>query len=86
MAAGSARIIPVILAGGAGSRLWPMSRRHLPKQFHSLASERTLLQDTVLRAHAATGNAPLIVCNEAHRFTVAEQCRAIDVQWAEIIL
>ncbi len=86
MAASSARIVPIILAGGVGSRLWPVSRRHLPKQFHNLASDRTLLQDTVRRAFEATGTPPLIVCNEAHRFTVAEQCRAVDLSWDEIIL
>ncbi len=79
-------VVPLILAGGAGTRLWPLSRELFPKQFHALFSERSLLQDTLLRARAATGTAPIIVCNEDHRFLVAEQCRAIGVDWLSLIL
>lgn len=79
-------LIPVILAGGAGSRLWPLSRELYPKQFHALFSEHSLLQETLLRARGVSQEAPIIVCNEEHRFLVAEQCRAIDVEWQRIIL
>jgi mannose-1-phosphate guanylyltransferase/mannose-6-phosphate isomerase len=71
---------PVILSGGSGTRLWPMSRAALPKQLLALASERTMVQETVLRLadHPAVG-APLIVCNNDHRFLIAEQMREIGV-------
>ena len=71
-----ARIVPVILCGGSGTRLWPLSRASLPKQFLRLLSERTLLQETVLRL----GNEfepPIVVCNDEHRFIAAEQLREI---------
>ncbi len=79
-------LIPVVLAGGSGSRLWPLSRALYPKQFHALFSEHSLLQETLLRAAKVTAAAPIIVCNDEHRFLVAEQCRAIGVEWGEIIL
>src|SRR5439155_10790875 len=67
---------PVILSGGSGTRLWPMSRRLLPKQFLPLVSNRTLLQDTVLRVQGFDGaRAPIVVSNDEHRFLVAEQMR-----------
>src|SRR2546427_4343009 len=72
---------PVILSGGSGTRLWPMSRRLLPKQFLPLVSERTLLQDTVLRLQGFGGAlAPIVVSNDEHRFLVAEQMREIGVK------
>jgi len=80
------QLIPVILAGGTGSRLWPLSRELFPKQFHALFGERSLLQNTLLRARAVTDSAPIIVCNEEHRFLVAEQCRALNLDWQRIIL
>ena len=71
-------IHPVVLCGGAGTRLWPMSRRLLPKQFLDLVSARTMLQETVLRTRGIPGiQAPVIVGAEDHRFLVAEQLRAI---------
>jgi len=79
-------VIPVILAGGTGSRLWPLSRELYPKQFHALFSDLSLLQETIERARRVTSEAPVIVCNEAHRFLVAEQCRALGVDWRRIIL
>ena len=79
-------LIPVILAGGTGSRLWPLSRSLYPKQFHALFSENSLLQETLLRAAGVTAAAPIIVCNEEHRFLVAEQCRAVGIDWQRIIL
>lgn len=79
-------LIPVILAGGTGSRLWPLSRELFPKQFHALFSDHSLLQETLLRARRVSDEAPIIVCNEEHRFLVAEQCRAVNVDWRRIIL
>jgi mannose-1-phosphate guanylyltransferase/mannose-6-phosphate isomerase len=73
-------IVPVILCGGAGSRLWPVSRQLLPKQFLPLVTGRTLLQDTALRAKEASGGAtPIVVCNEAHRFLVNDQLAEIGI-------
>src|SRR5271170_5594350 len=75
-------IHPVILSGGSGTRLWPMSRSLYPKQLLALFGERSLLQETVLRAVGDTGGdarfaAPLIIANEGHRFIIAEQLREI---------
>jgi len=68
------RISPFILSGGAGSRLWPLSRASLPKQLLALHGNRTMIQDTVLRAAALPGAAaPVLLCNQDHRFLVAEQ-------------
>ncbi len=79
-------IKPIILGGGTGSRLWPLSRELYPKQFLALTGEDTLFQGTVLRA-AALPDAlpPLVLCNQEHRFIVAEQLRALD-KTGEIIL
>ncbi|MFD1331705.1 mannose-1-phosphate guanylyltransferase/mannose-6-phosphate isomerase [Methylopila musalis] len=75
------RIIPVVLCGGSGSRLWPASRESYPKQFLALAGDRTLLQDTVLRVtDPARFGRPIIVANAEHRFIVAEQMAQIGVQ------
>jgi mannose-1-phosphate guanylyltransferase / mannose-6-phosphate isomerase len=83
----SRAFFPVILSGGSGSRLWPMSRRLLPKQFLPLVSARTLLQDTALRLRGMHGaRAPIVVGNAEHRFLVAEQLREIDVSPAVQIL
>jgi mannose-1-phosphate guanylyltransferase/mannose-6-phosphate isomerase len=80
-------LIPVILSGGAGTRLWPLSREMYPKQLLALTSDRTMLQDTALRLAGITGAAaPIVVCNEAHRFTVAEQIRALGMNAAAILL
>ena len=81
------RIVPVILAGGSGSRLWPMSRRLLPKQVLPLLGERTLFQQTVLRAQSYPGcAAPVVVANAEHRFLAAEQLQAIGVKAGALIL
>jgi len=81
------KIYPVILAGGSGTRLWPLSRATLPKQFLSLLTERTMLQETVLRLkNWANLVPPLIVCGTDHRFLVAEQLRQIDVEPSAILL
>jgi mannose-1-phosphate guanylyltransferase / mannose-6-phosphate isomerase len=80
-------IVPVILSGGSGTRLWPLSRELYPKQLLPLCGERTMLQETLLRLEGAEGvAAPIIVCNEEHRFLVAEQLRHINVSPAAILL
>ncbi|NTW57085.1 MAG: mannose-1-phosphate guanylyltransferase/mannose-6-phosphate isomerase [Chlorobiaceae bacterium] len=80
-------IIPVILSGGSGTRLWPLSRSLYPKQLLPLAGERTMLQDTVLRVENLEGRGPVYcICNESHRFLVAEQLREIHADTAGIIL
>ena len=84
-------LIPVILAGGGGTRLWPLSRGHYPKQFLCVSGERTLLQDTLSRLGTSIGGsvevgAPLVVCNEEHRFMVGEQARQIDLKLHGIVL
>lgn len=69
-------LIPVLLSGGVGSRLWPVSRKSYPKQFLPLAAEQTMLQETLARLPGDMGAAaPIVVCNEDHRFIVAEQLR-----------
>jgi len=77
---------PVILSGGAGTRLWPLSRELYPKQLLSLVGARTMLQQTVQRLAGLEMSAPTVVCNEAHRFLVAEQLRAIACQPRAIVL
>ena len=75
----SATVHPVILCGGSGTRLWPLSRRALPKQFLPLVSERSMLQDTVLRLSGLDCAAPVVVSSDEHRFLVAEQLREIEL-------
>ena len=72
-------LTPVILSGGAGTRLWPLSRELYPKQLLTLTGARTMLQQTVLRLEGLTAAAPVVVCNEAHRFLVAEQLRQLRI-------
>lgn len=80
-------MIPVILSGGSGTRLWPLSRGQYPKQFLPLVSGSTMLQETVLRLSGLVDLQPVIgVCNEGHRFMMAEQLREIGVQPAAVIL
>lgn len=80
-------IIPVILAGGSGTRLWPMSRQHYPKQLLKLFGDKTMLQQTILRLEGVANLAcPIVVCNEEHRFMVAEQLYEIGQSKASIIL
>ena len=78
-------IVPVILSGGSGTRLWPLSRKLYPKQFINLVNETTLFQDTILRLPKDVAE-PLIICNEEHRFLAAEQLRAIGKKTKGIIL
>jgi mannose-1-phosphate guanylyltransferase/mannose-6-phosphate isomerase len=78
---------PVILCGGSGSRLWPLSRELLPKQFIRLTGERSLLQNTVLRLTRTTAAArTMLVCNESHRFIAAEQMQELDGIDTELLL
>lgn len=79
-------IIPVIMAGGNGSRLWPLSRVLYPKQFLTLDGDATMLQQTVNRLSGLPCTQPLVICNEEHRFLVAEQLRNIDQLSNNIIL
>jgi mannose-1-phosphate guanylyltransferase/mannose-6-phosphate isomerase len=76
------RIVPVVLCGGSGSRLWPLSRAGHPKQLLPLLGEHTMLQETLLRLRAFSGEfePPLLVCNEAHRFLAARQLEAIGLR------
>ena len=78
-------IIPIILAGGSGTRLWPLSRKIHPKQFISLLNETSLFQDTLTRLPKEALD-PIVICNEDHRFLVAEQAREINVTLNSIIL
>ena len=75
MTAQNPAILPVILSGGTGTRLWPLSREGYPKQFWPLVSARPMLEETAARAEGAGFLPPMVVCNEAHRFLVAEQLR-----------
>lgn len=84
---GYVKVIPVILCGGAGTRLWPLSRELYPKQLLALVNDFSLLQNTVTRCagHPDVSD-PMLVCNEEHRFLVAEQLREISIQPSRIIL
>lgn len=79
-------ITPVILAGGSGTRLWPLSRQLNPKQFLKLLGDRTMFQQTLQRLEGLPCTAPIIVCSEEHRFLAAEQLREIGIEGASIIL
>ncbi|MBW4053464.1 MAG: mannose-1-phosphate guanylyltransferase/mannose-6-phosphate isomerase [Proteobacteria bacterium] len=79
-------LVPVILSGGAGTRLWPLSRELYPKQLLALTGERTMIQQTVLRLEGLAAAPPVVVCNEAHRFLVAEQLRQLGVDPQAIVL
>jgi len=79
-------LMPVIVAGGVGSRLWPLSRQYFPKQFLSVASTNTMLQDTLHRIGNIDHVDPMLVCREEHRFIVAEQLRLSGRSSGGIIL
>lgn len=79
-------IYPIILAGGSGTRLWPLSRQLYPKQFLPLISKGSMFQDTLERLAPIKHYAPLIICNDEHRFLVAEQLRQLGLNEAQIIL
>ncbi|WP_421856269.1 mannose-1-phosphate guanylyltransferase/mannose-6-phosphate isomerase [Marinomonas sp.] len=81
------KIIPVILSGGVGSRLWPLSREHFPKQCWAMIDkEFSLLQQTMLRTLSLEVADPIVVCNEDHRFLIAQQLQSIGVKRSSIIL
>jgi mannose-1-phosphate guanylyltransferase/mannose-6-phosphate isomerase len=80
-------LIPVVLAGGSGTRLWPLSRSRHPKQLLCLTDDQTLLQHTLLRLSGlADLGPPIVLCNDEHRFMVAEQLRTIGLSEADIVL
>src|SRR5690606_7886329 len=82
-----AMLIPVILSGGSGTRLWPLSRELYPKQLLPLVGKGTMLQETLARVDGLEGvAAPIVVCNENHRFLVAEQMLAAGTNPRSIIL
>jgi len=77
----SIKITPIILSGGSGTRLWPLSRKDRPKQFLQLYGNHSMLQETILRLSGIENiDKPIIVCNENHRFLVAQQCHDIDIE------
>jgi len=81
-------IIPVILCGGSGTRLWPLSRSHMPKQLQAVHEDATMLQSTVLRLRGFVDeatSAPIVVCNDSHRFVTRRQLQEIGVNDAQLI-
>ncbi|WP_303748811.1 mannose-1-phosphate guanylyltransferase/mannose-6-phosphate isomerase [Stenotrophomonas pigmentata] len=80
------QILPVILSGGSGTRLWPLSREAYPKQFLQLAGEHSMLQATWLRVADVATQAPIVVANEAHRFVAAEQLQQVGTTPSAILL
>ncbi|OGT49101.1 MAG: mannose-1-phosphate guanylyltransferase/mannose-6-phosphate isomerase [Gammaproteobacteria bacterium RIFCSPHIGHO2_12_FULL_41_15] len=79
-------LVPVILCGGSGTRLWPLSRKSLPKPYLPLLSDKSMLQETILRSQQLTDQPIIIVCNEAHRFLVAQQLLEMNIHSAHILL
>ncbi|GAA0542005.1 mannose-1-phosphate guanylyltransferase/mannose-6-phosphate isomerase [Rhizomicrobium palustre] len=79
-------LVPVILSGGSGTRLWPLSRNSLPKQLLALHGQQTMIQETVLRAQVPGASAPILLCNDSHRFLVAEQMQEVGVKPTAIVL
>ncbi|MDG1707898.1 MAG: mannose-1-phosphate guanylyltransferase/mannose-6-phosphate isomerase [Emcibacteraceae bacterium] len=79
-------MIPIILSGGSGSRLWPLSRTAFPKQFLAFSSKYTLFQETCLRLPSNKTKKPLIICNNEHRFIAAHQLQDINIEADAIIL
>ncbi|MDO5650827.1 MAG: mannose-1-phosphate guanylyltransferase/mannose-6-phosphate isomerase [Moraxella sp.] len=79
-------IFPIIMAGGTGSRLWPVSRESFPKQFLKLHGDKTMLQTTINRLERLELESPIVICNESHRFIAAEQLRELGKLNSNIIL
>lgn len=79
------KLYPVVMAGGSGSRLWPLSRVLYPKQFLCLKGDLTMLQTTICRLNGVECESPLVICNEQHRFIVAEQLRQLNKLTENII-
>lgn len=86
MTPATSRVQPVLLSGGSGTRLWPLSREAYPKQFLALAGEHTMLQETWQRVAGLADAAPIVVANEEHRFLAAEQLRLMGVEHPAIVL
>jgi mannose-1-phosphate guanylyltransferase / mannose-6-phosphate isomerase len=81
------QIVPIILSGGSGTRLWPLSRKKYPKQYLPLLSDNSMLQETIIRLRGLNNvTDPVIVCNADHRFLVAEQCKEVGITNPSIIL
>lgn len=80
------KIHPVILAGGSGTRLWPLSREHLPKPFIPLVGDGTMFQQTLRRVRPLDTSPPVVVCNESHRFLALDQLRELGVEGAEMVI
>ena len=81
------KIVPVILSGGSGTRLWPLSRKQYPKQYLPLVNDNTMLQETILRLSGLNNlENPIIICNADHRFLVAGQCQQINIKNPTILL
>ena len=81
-------LIPIILCGGSGTRLWPLSRSHMPKQLQAVHENTTLLQSTALRLNGFVGetaSAPIVVCNDSHRFVTRRQLQEIGIHDAQLI-
>ncbi|KPN05014.1 mannose-1-phosphate guanylyltransferase, partial [Xanthomonas arboricola] len=79
-------VLPIILSGGSGTRLWPLSRESYPKQFLPLVGEHSMLQATWLRSAPVAAHAPIVVANEEHRFMAAEQLQQLGVKPSAILL
>lgn len=79
-------LLPVIMAGGSGTRLWPLSRKNYPKQFLSLNGEHTMLQQTINRLEGLNNSPCMLICNEEHRFIAAEQMRQLNIEHGGIFL
>ncbi|MDM6756703.1 sugar phosphate nucleotidyltransferase, partial [Enterobacter hormaechei] len=82
----TSKLIPVIMAGGTGSRLWPLSRELYPKQFIPVKGDYTMLQSTINRLDGLDCNNPIVICNEKHRFIVAEQLLQLNKLTKNIVL
>lgn len=81
------KITPVILSGGSGTRLWPLSRKSRPKQFLAISSDNTMFQETLMRLDdERVSDCPMVICSDDHRFMVAEQLRELDITAESIIL
>ena len=80
------KLVPVVMSGGSGTRMWPKSRQEYPKQFLPLFNETSMLQDTLLRLEGLEASPALVVCNESHRFLVAEQLKQCDLLVDKIVL